>query len=70
MFHLNVVATKDAAVSELRTLIKAELGEEIKKIKSTLEDQIRNSEEAINMKLSNVEGGSKGGRGSAKGRKK
>lgn len=54
-------------------MIQTFLSEEVKKMKVTVEEQIKSTEESLNKKLDSAEGGvkgGKGGRGSAKGKKK
>ncbi|XP_033748817.1 coiled-coil domain-containing protein 189-like isoform X2 [Pecten maximus] len=61
------------ARKELRSMIQTFLSEEVKKMKVSVEEQIKTTEETLNKKLDVAEGGSKGGkggRGSAKGKKK
>ncbi|OWF44814.1 coiled-coil domain-containing protein 189-like [Mizuhopecten yessoensis] len=61
------------ARKELRSMIQTFLSEEVKKMKVSVEEQIKTTEETLNKKLDTAEGGAKGGkggRGSAKGKKK
>ena len=59
------------AAKELKSLIKEHLTEEMKKLKTEVESQIKESEETLNQRLAQVEGpGSGKGRASAKGKKK
>ncbi|KAK3084051.1 hypothetical protein FSP39_007373 [Pinctada imbricata] len=62
------------ARKELRDMVKTYLSEEVKRIKSTVDDQIKSTEDMLNRKIDVAEGGGsksgKGGRGSAKGKKK
>ena len=48
-------ATESAAAKELRELIRKHLGEELAKLKLSMEEQLKNTEEAINRKLQTVE---------------
>ncbi|KAL4223699.1 hypothetical protein ACF0H5_017167 [Mactra antiquata] len=62
---------ESAAKKELRGMIQNFLAEEIKKMKVSMDDQLKSTEEALNKKLDVAEGGGKkGGRNSAKGSKK
>ncbi|KAH3870790.1 cilia- and flagella-associated protein 119-like isoform X2 [Dreissena polymorpha] len=59
------------ARKELRGMIQTYLSEEIKKMKLTMDDQLKSTEEILNKKLDIAEGGGKkSGRNSAKGAKK
>lgn len=60
------------ARKELRTMIQTYLSEEIKKMKTSVEEQIKSTEDTLNKKLEVTEGlkSGKGGRGSPKGKKK
>ncbi|WAR03787.1 CC189-like protein [Mya arenaria] len=60
------------ARKELRGMIQTFLAEEIKKMKTSVDDQLRSTEEVLNKKLDVAEGGGgkKSGRNSAKGGKK
>lgn len=60
------------ARKELRTMIQTYLSDEIKKMKTSVEEQIKNTEDSLNKKLEVTEGtkSGKGGRGSPKGKKK
>ncbi|KAK3580792.1 hypothetical protein CHS0354_025131 [Potamilus streckersoni] len=58
---------------ELRTMIQTYLTEEVKKIKASVDSHLKSTEDLLNKKLDIAEGGAssqKGGRGSAKGKKK
>ncbi|KAL3856756.1 hypothetical protein ACJMK2_011477 [Sinanodonta woodiana] len=59
---------------ELRTMIQTYLTEEVKKIKASVDSHLKSTEDLLNKKLDIAEGGGastqKGGRGSAKGKKK
>ncbi|XP_052075304.1 cilia- and flagella-associated protein 119-like isoform X1 [Mytilus californianus] len=57
---------------ELRTMIQTYLSDEIKKMKTSVEEQIKSTEDSLNKKLEVTEGtkSGKGGRGSPKGKKK
>jgi len=63
---------ESAAESELRAMIRQHLEVEIKKLRSNVDDQIKQSEMNISKQIEASEGtpGAKGGRGSAKGKKK
>lgn len=64
---------ESSARKELRGMIQNYLSEEIKKMKVSMEDQLKSTEEALNRKLDVAEGGGgkkAGGRNSAKGSKK
>ena len=58
------------AQNELRIIIQRQLEEEVQKLRATMDDQLKVSEEGIQKKLQSAEGSS--GRGSSKagGRKK
>ena len=60
------------ARKELRGMIQTFLSEEIKKMKLSVDDQLKTTEELLNKKLDIAEGGAgkKGGKGSAKASKK
>ncbi|XP_064618543.1 cilia- and flagella-associated protein 119-like isoform X2 [Lineus longissimus] len=62
------------AAKELRAMIKTHLEEEVKKLRLSMDEQLKESEEVINKKLAAVEGtktpAGKGGRNSGKGKKK
>ena len=60
------------AAKELRSMIKHHLEEEIKKLRVSMEDQLKVTEEALNKKLNSAEGKEKAPskKGSAKGKKK
>merc|ERR1712018_566564 len=59
------------AASELRAIIKNHLSAELVKVKTDMEDQLKQSEQNLNKMLEGVEtGGQKSGRSSAKGKKK
>ncbi|ESO95303.1 hypothetical protein LOTGIDRAFT_214955 [Lottia gigantea] len=58
------------ARKELRTMIQSFLSEEIKKMKLSVEEQIKSSEEVLHHKLEAVEPTKKSPRASAKGKKK
>jgi hypothetical protein len=55
-------------------MVQTYLTDEIKKMKSSVEEQLRATEDSLNKKIDVAEGGGnksgKGGRGSAKGKKK
>ncbi len=59
---------ESAAAKELRVLIKEQLSGELKKLKLSVEEQIKESETTLTKKLAAIEGSTsaKGGRGSAK----
>ena len=63
---------ESAARKELRGMIQTYLAEEIKKMKVSMDDQLKTTEELLSKKLDVAEGGGakKGGRNSAKGAKK
>ncbi|XP_060569561.1 cilia- and flagella-associated protein 119-like isoform X3 [Ruditapes philippinarum] len=63
---------ESAARKELRGMIQTYLTEEIKKMKLSMDDQLKTTEELLSKKLDVAEGGGakKGGRNSAKGGKK
>ncbi|XP_053375326.1 cilia- and flagella-associated protein 119-like isoform X3 [Mercenaria mercenaria] len=63
---------ESAARKELRGMIQTYLSEEIKKMKVSMDDQLKTTEELLSKKLDVAEGGGakKGGRNSAKGTKK
>lgn len=63
---------ESAARKELRGMIQNYLAEEIKKMKVSVDDQLKTTEEMLNKKLDIAEGGGakKSGRNSAKGSKK
>ena len=69
-----LLAEESDARKELRDMVKSCLTEEIRRIKSTVDDQIKTTEDLLNKKIDVAEGGGsksgKGGRGSAKGKKK
>ena len=48
-------ATESPAAKELRELIRKHLGEELAKLKSSMEEQLKTTEETINRKLQTVE---------------
>ncbi|CAG2242615.1 unnamed protein product [Mytilus edulis] len=60
------------ARKELRTMIQTYLSDEIKKMKTSVEEQIKSTEDSLNKKLEVTEGtkSGKGARGSPKGKKK
>ncbi|XP_062619349.1 cilia- and flagella-associated protein 119-like [Saccostrea cucullata] len=62
------------ARKELRAMVQSYLSDEIKKMKLSVEEQLKVTEESLNKKIDIAEGGGnksgKGGRGSAKGKKK
>ena len=47
--------TESAASKELRELIRKHLGEELAKLKTSMEEQIKTTEDTINRKLQTVE---------------
>lgn len=61
---------ESAAASELRQLIKQHLSEEIKKLKISMEDQIKESEDSISKKLDAAEDQKTSGKASAGKKKK
>lgn len=65
-------AEESAAKKELRAMIKNYLAEEMKKMKMSVEEQLKTTEDVLNKKLEVVEGATakKGGKGSAKGKRK
>ncbi|XP_013382929.1 coiled-coil domain-containing protein 189 [Lingula anatina] len=60
------------SAKELRSMIQAHLTEEMNKLRLSMEEQIKVTDEALNKKLSALEGNAagKGGRASSKGKKK
>lgn len=62
------------ARKELRAMVQSYLTEEIKKMKLSVEEQLKATEDSLSKKIDTAEGGGnksgKGGRGSAKGKKK
>lgn len=62
-------AEESEARKELRGMIQTYLSEEIKRMKLTMDEQLKSTEELLNKKLDVAEGGGgkKGGRNSAKG---
>lgn len=74
MYLLFNLAEESKARKDLRAMVQSYLTEEIKKMKSSVEEQLKATEESLNKKIDTAEGGGnkpgKGGRGSAKGKKK
>ena len=70
-FHL-LYTDESLAARELRGLIKEYLSEELKKLKVSVDEQIKVSEDVINKKLSDIEGsgGTSGRKSAGKGRRK
>ncbi|KAJ8312902.1 hypothetical protein KUTeg_010275 [Tegillarca granosa] len=69
--HKTPEPDESPARKELRQMIQGYLSEEIKKMKLSVEEQIKSTEETLNKKIDTVEGvAKKGGKGSAKGKKK
>ena len=60
------------AARELRSLIKDHLSEELTKLKISVDEQIKESEEIINKKLNDIEssGGASGRKSAGKGKRK
>ena len=60
------------AAKELRSLIKEHLSEELKKLKISVDEQIKESEEVLHKKLSDIEGsgGAAGRKSPGKGKRK
>lgn len=66
--HSPCFPEESEARKELRGMIQTYLSEEIKKMKTTMDSQLKSTEDLLNKKLDVAEGGGKkGGRGSAKG---
>ena len=67
-----LISEESPARKELRGMIQNFLTDEIKKLKMSVEDQLKTTEDLLNKKLDIAEGGpaKKGGKGSAKASKK
>lgn len=57
-------------MSELRALVRKHLEQEMKRLKVTVDEQIRESEEVLSRKLANAEGSPTGKPRQAKGKAK
>jgi len=72
--HLSIdsITDESEARKELRGMIQSYLTDEIKKMKLTMDEQLKSTEDLLNKKLDIAEGGGakKGGRNSAKGNTK
>ena len=73
-FNVNMTFSDlSPAAKELKALIEMHLSDELKRLRSSVDEQLKNTEEVFNKKIDAIEGGNKsgkGGRGSSRGKKK